>query len=1449
MTVTSDASLKQTLYEFAARDSSNKLYYTTLNKAQSSKEIIPEVAIQLLNDNDPFATILENISETLTTVFTDEQTLLKGLPHLFQLEKKPIIINIDLSLQDYSIISAIKDLNIVTLVSNDGSSAIAHAQLASNIAQQRQVPVFHFINYSIIDKAGEIIPDFQEVEQTQEIEEQEQEETEEVSLEQYLTQQKVESFNLLSQGSNPSVSIVNLSQYAKDIAAVLPNTASLIDVKVYRPWNIQEFLKLIAPSVSKIVLIQGSYKDNSTASSQSFEPFLLDFFSDFHKLVERNIDQVILTKVGELPTDAIADSLDIIINNSQKENPDQTLYLGKPYHEQTQNKEYVDLIHSSVKNVLKLEEAYLKVLRQLFSSNLQILNEYSNDTVNGNTPEYGFGYYLKQDETRQQLVNFVKSSLDVSLFAGVSNSSILVENLSKWLKFNQSLEDQQVEEANTTAHDIFETLQSNKSNETIAKILSIAYTEDAFAFKSHWLVGSDAWSYDLGNSGVHNVLSSKKNINMLLIDSEPFTAKNKIAHKKNVGLYAMNYHNVYVASVAVYSSYTQLLTAMIEANKFNGPSVVLAYLPYSEESNTPLDVLKETKVAVESGYWPLYRYDPSKEDEDEETHGFTLDSSVIKKELQDFLDRENKLTLLIKKYPIVADNIKNSASDTITRKQDARNKAALDELLDGLSGPPLHVYYSSDGSNAINLATRLCKRAVARGLKATVLSVEQVIIDELPGEENVIFFTSTAGQGEFPQDGKSFWDELKASTIDLAGLNVSVFGLGDSKYWPRKEDARYYNKPSKDLAAKLEVLGANFIVPLGLGDDQDADGFQEGYQAWEPKLWEALGVDNVDVPDEPKPWNNEDMKLNSDFLRGTIVEGLNDESTLAIHPYDQQLTKFHGCYMQDDRDIRDIRKSQGLEPLFSFMSRVRLPGGKATPEQWLALDKIASEVGNGTMKISTRATFQLHGILKKDLKHAIRGMNSTLMDTLAACGDVNRNVVVTALPTNAKVFEQVSKIGTEISEYFLPKTTAYHEIWLQGTDDRDDDPNWPEIFENRKEGPTKKKTLVSGNALVDVEPIYSNVYLPRKFKVNIAVPPYNDVDVFSIDLGLIAIVNPDTQIIEGYNLYAGGGMGSTHNNTKTYPRTGSDFGFVKPEDVIPAIQAVMIIQRDNGDRQDRKHARLKYTIDDIGVPQFKAMVEEEWGKKFEPSKPYEQFISNHDYFGWAKDETGLNHYTCFIENGRVVDTPELPQKTGLVKIAKLLQKNKSGHFRLTATQHVLISDIEDKDLDEVKKILKQYKLDITELSGIRIASSSCVGLPTCGLAMAESERYLPVLIDEIEEVLEEFGLRHDSIVMRMTGCPNGCSRPWLAEIALIGKAPHTYNLMLGGGYYGQRLNKLYRASVKDDDVIGILKPLFKRWALEREEGEHFGDFVVRVGIIKPTLEGKYFHDDIAEDAY
>lgn len=1163
----------------------------------------------------------------------------------------------------------------------------------------------------------------------------------------------------------------------------------------------------------------------NTPLSSLLEPFLEV------SLIQQNFQ--ILANFQEFTGIPLLDILNQLVLNLEKNQ----LF----YNEEVYSKEYKKEI---LLKVLNLEACYYKVLKQTFDEDsLEVLNNNYNDVsaLKNTSPEYGLGKFLHLKKRKDELLK---------LLSQVTGTDIIAEyiTLIKTGLFNQK----NIKKINNLAKEIFTHLQ------VIESPILIQFPDlNDYLVKSYWLIGSDSWSFDLGNSGVHNLLTTNKNLNLLIIDSKAKSEQKTVnelgQRKKDIGLYAMNFNNAYVASVAAYASYTHLISSIAEASEFNGPSIVLAYLPYSSERSSPLEILKETKIGVESGYWPLYSYNPFNENKGLEN--FNLKSNVLNQKLTEFLERENKLTLLSNSIPSKLQNSLNlTKSDEITKTIQKNADDAFQKLLDGLSGPPLTVYYCSDGGNAASLAKRLALRATNRGLKGICASMDTIeSVELLNGLGNVVFISSTAGQGEFPQDGKQFIEILKAAQldgVDLPNLKFSCFGLGDSKYWPRKEDAHYYNKPAKDLWKVFNVLGAQPLIELGLGDDQDADGYQTGYSEWEIKLWEQLGVANVNLSgvDEPKPMTNEDMKIQSNFLRGTIVEGLKDTSTGAISASDQQLTKFHGIYMQDDRDIREVRKAQGLEPYYIFMSRVRLPGGTANPEQWLILDQLADKSGNGTIKITTRATFQLHGVIKSNLKHVIRGMNSTLMDTVAACGDVNRNVMLSALPANAKVHKQVSEMGTVISEYLLPQTTAYHEIWLEGPDEKDYDPSWPSIFENRKEGPKKKKTLISGNALVDVEPTYGPTYLPRKFKVNIAVPPYNDVDVWSSDVGLIAIVNPETQIVEGYNLYAGGGMGTTHNNTKTYPRTGSSFGFVLPQDVPRAIECVMLVQRDNGDRTNRKHARLKYTIDDLTIPVYKAKTEEIWGKKFLPERPYE-ITSNIDYFGWAKDETGLNHFTCFIENGRVEDTPTLPQKTGFKKIAEYFLDNKTqGHFRLTGNQHVLISGIEDVHLSAVKSLMKTYKLDNTNFSGLRLSSAACVALPTCGLAMAESERYLPTLISKLEEALEEYGLRHDSIVMRMTGCPNGCARPWLAEIACVGKAPGTYNLLLGGGYHGQRLNKLYRSSIKEEEILDILKPLLKRWSLERLDGEHFGDFVIRIGIIKPTTEGKYFHDDLNEDA-
>lgn len=1337
------------------------------------------------------------MEEDFTSVVTTGFAIFKNLPFLSLQNFKKNALVAHILVDDFSYVTILRDLGYPILISQSIKEIVINGRLAYNLARISKSLVFHFYSEGTYENGvatpgdvlvpGETISDL-------------------------LNYFNVKPFEIVNK-VNGKHSILYLGQLSDElIKAATSEKALLIKINLYQPFQLKDLLKIIPAHVETISIVEQTL----VPATSTFSPLLLDFFQDYSKYQQlKNFTKIVSASFVKGTKNAITN----LIKNVSLEKPVQNVSYG------VQADETVESATSTLA-ALKLEDAYLKVLNQVNPA-LNLLNEYNSKSTNQSNPEFGFGSFLADVEQSERLSNLVSKAIQKNAF-----NPTLLANLSKWLV--------QKREAGS--------VDSKLADEIVLEI-ETSNNSDLINLKSHfytpknWLVGSDAWSYDLGSSGVHNVLNSGQNINMLIIDSEPYQEKVSSVNgfrKKDVGLYAMNYGGAYVASVAIYSSYTQVLQALIEAEKFNGPSIVLAYLPYKTEFDNTLDILLETKKAVDSGYWPLYRYDPSQNERDT----FKLDSSNLRKQLQDFLDRENKLTLLASKNPLLSRNLTKTANSEIKLQQAKIADEAFAKLLQGLSGPPLTVAFASDGGNGEALAKKVNRQALGRGLKSTVLAMDDLSIEDFPQETNVVFVVSTSGQGEFPGNGKQFWDALKTNnTLDLSSVRYSVLGLGDSQYWPRKEDKHYYNKPSKDLDAKLKLYGATELAEIGLGDDQDADGFSTGYNEWIPQIWKALGVDNLEGVEEPKAITNEDMKIGSDYLRGTIAEGLRDQSTGAISAVDQQLTKFHGIYMQDDRDIRDERKAQGLEPAYAFMVRLRLPGGKATPEQYLKLDELADERGNGTLKITTRATFQMHGVVKHDLKPAIRGMNSALLDTLAACGDVNRNVMVSALPGNAKVHGQISSIGTLISEHLLPSTTAYHEIWLEGADEGDkagDSTKW----EARNEGPKKKKTLVAGNALADVEPLYGVTYLPRKFKIVITVPPFNDVDVYAHDVGLIAIVKDN--VVIGFNVVAGGGMGSTHNNKKTYPRTASMLGYVPTEEVHIACEKIMLVQRDFGDRTNRKHARLKYTVDDLGVEVFKSKVEELLGHPFAEPKEF-KIDTNVDFFGWIKDETGLNHFTAFIENGRIEDTADLPQKQGLKEIAKYLV-GKSGEFRLTGNQHLLISNVEDVNLEDVKHLLALYKLDNVSFSGLRLSSAACVAFPTCGLAMAESERYLPELITKLEAALEDYGLRHDSIVMRMTGCPNGCARPWVAEIALVGKALGAYNLMLGGGHHGERLNKIYRYSIKEDEILETLKPMFKRWSLERNDGEPFGDFVIRVGIVKPTLEGKYFHDDIPEEA-
>ncbi|KAJ6788486.1 hypothetical protein PWT90_02631 [Aphanocladium album] len=1182
---------------------------------------------------------------------------------------------------------------------------------------------------------------------------------------------------------------------------IFANTG-IVTPRLYRPWLGSKLVDALPKSIKRIAVLEQIHRRTT-----KWGPLLIDVVSSI-KSGPGGVETIVGHQLGYIATEAADQALRGILQNLTSAAPLQNLEVGVR-DAPAERSDYV-------LSMPALETAYSKILDQLFGKRTYIANALRSQNTGisstvAATPEFGFGSLIARKDLRKDFVSEVKEA--------AKSQDFITEGPKNWLaKWAVASDD--LSKSTEIADDVISRLQTDGS--PIAQ--KLLKKQGLFRKESLWLVGSDAWSYDLGNSGVHHVLASGENVNMLIIDSTPYSEKSNAdanRRKKDIGLYAMNFGNVYVASTAVYSSYTQVLQAMLEADKFDGPSVVLAYLPYFGESDSPLTVLQETKKAVDAGYWPLYRWNPDNEKKGEPN--FSLDSELIKKELKTFLSRDNQLTQLMNKEPQFAASLAQDFGTEVRAQQKRKAKDAYNQLLEGLLGAPLTILYASDNGNATSLAKRLGNRGRARGLKTTVLAMEDYPLEDLPTEENIVFLTSTAGQGEFPQNGLAFWEAIKDNTdLDLATVNYSIFGLGDSHYWPRKEDRIYYNKPAKDLDRVLTNLGGKRLADIGLGDDQDPDAYQTGYAEWEPKIWTALGVDKVDgLPDEPPPITNEDIKLASNFLRGTILEGLADPTTGAISAADQQLTKFHGTYMQDDRDVRDERKAQGLEPAYSFMIRCRLPGGVSTPKQWVQMDDIANELGNETMKLTTRQTFQFHGVVKGKLKPAMQAINRALMTTIAACGDVNRNVMCSSLPTQSKYHRQVFACSEKISDHLLPSTNAYHEIWL--TDEND------------------KKTQVAGEAVQDFEPLYGPTYLPRKFKITIAIPPHNDTDVYAHDIGLIAIKGKDGNL-EGFNLLAGGGMGATHNNKKTYPQTGRMLGYVKTEDVHIACEKVMLVQRDHGDRKNRKHARLKYTIDDMGVDVFRSKVEELWGQKFEAEKPFE-FKSNVDTFGWVKDETGLNHFTFFIENGRIEDTPEFQMKTGLREIAKVHK----GEFRLTGNQHLILSNVKDEDLDAMKALMKKYKLDNVQFSGLRLSSSACVAFPTCGLAMAESERYLPVLISKLEACLEENGLRQDSIVMRMTGCPNGCARPWLAEVAFVGKAYGAYNMYLGGGYHGQRLNKLYRSSIKEDEILDIMKPLLKRYAVEREDGEKFGDFCIRVGVIKATTDGQNFHDGVAEE--
>ncbi|MEQ1638711.1 MAG: assimilatory sulfite reductase (NADPH) hemoprotein subunit [Methylococcales bacterium] len=553
----------------------------------------------------------------------------------------------------------------------------------------------------------------------------------------------------------------------------------------------------------------------------------------------------------------------------------------------------------------------------------------------------------------------------------------------------------------------------------------------------------------------------------------------------------------------------------------------------------------------------------------------------------------------------------------------------------------------------------------------------------------------------------------------------------------------------------------------------------------------------------------ERIKDASNYLRGTLVASLQDPITGALAEDDTQLSKYHGIYQQDDRDLRDERRKQKLEPHYQFLVRIRVPGGVCTPSQRLTIDRLANQYCNHTIRLTTRQAFQFHGILKRHLKSTIADINATLLDTIAACGDVNRNVMCTPNPEQSRLHAEVYETACKINQHLTPNTTAYHEIWLDNT-------------------------LVASNK-PDEEPIYGKHYLPRKFKIAVAIPPNNDVDIFANDLGFIAIAEADRLV--GFNVTVGGGLSITHGEPETYPRLADVIGYCPKDQVLKVAEEIVKIQRDFGDRTNRKHARLKYTLDDRGIEWFKTELNQRLGCSLEAPKVF-AFTSTGDSYGWVAGLDNTWSYTLFIENGRIADTENYRLMSALRAIAEI----HSGDFRLTANQNLIIAQVSDAQKAAIDGLLQQYGLvKANQHSVLRRNSMACVAFPTCGLAMAESERYLPTLLDKLEPIINAAGLENEPIVLRMTGCPNGCARSVLGEIGFIGKAPGKYNLYLGANFTGQRLNKLYRENINEAQILAELTPIIQRYAKERQADERFGDFVIRTGYVNAVTAGKDFH--------
>ena len=541
--------------------------------------------------------------------------------------------------------------------------------------------------------------------------------------------------------------------------------------------------------------------------------------------------------------------------------------------------------------------------------------------------------------------------------------------------------------------------------------------------------------------------------------------------------------------------------------------------------------------------------------------------------------------------------------------------------------------------------------------------------------------------------------------------------------------------------------------------------------------------------------HNEEIKAAIPTLAGTIAATFNNPANDHFSDDDNQFLKFHGSYQQDDRDLRKTGKK------YIMMTRGRIPGGVMTAKQYGVFDQLATDHGNNTLRITTRQSIQFHGVVMAGLRPLVAKINECLLSTLAACGDVNRNVMASPTPAYTKAREQVLADAHKVAMALAPQTKAYHSIWIDGVQLDN------EAAENKN----------------FVDPLYGKTYLPRKFKIAFAIPPVNDMDIFTNCLGFIAVVENDKLI--GYNLCVGGGMGRSHGNEATYPRLADVIGFFTPDKIVEVAKAVLTIHRDFGDRTDRKHARLKYVVAERGVKFMQDEVNKRAGITLAPNKAY-NFTTTSDLLGWRKAVDGTNFLGLFVSMGRVKDLGGYKLKTALRHVA---DKFPQVEFRLTGNQNLILANVSDTDKNAINIMLAAYGVQTeNQTTVLHAASMACPSLPTCGLGLAESERALPGMVERLQTLLAEVGLPGEEIIIRSTGCPNGCARPYMAEIAFVGKAPGRYQVWLGGDVSGTRLNKIWKDVLKEPELETEFRPVFARFAKERNAGERFGDWCQRV---------------------